>query len=295
MNKRVGVIALLVGCLTFVAYVYLKPNSSASVAQEVYEKSVVFKDKDDELIPISVNLYSQVDMEEEIRNRLDIMKNDTLHEYGLYPIISQGLELLSMELKNGVLTLNFNDQLYANGDALDVIEALTYTMTDYDDVKRLKIQINDKDVSYIPNSTIPLSFLTKDLGLNNFVETSSILHETIPVMVYNEKNINDYSYLVPTTIRIDENDSLKSQVSTILSYVQSQIHVLDAHLDNRVLTVELDSNILLDNEHLDQTLENLILLSLSSLKDVEDVKIVINGEDVQTKSASSIEYNQMKI
>ena len=66
-------------------------------------------------------------------------------------------------------------------------------------------------------------------------------------------------------------------------------------MDNHVLTVELDSNILLDNERLDQTLEDLILLSLSSLKNVDDVKIVINGEDVKTQSVGEIEYNRMKI
>ena len=71
--------------------------------------------------------------------------------------------------------------------------------------------------------------------------------------------------------------------------------MLDAKLDNGVLTVDLDSNILLDNEKIDQTLEDLIVLSLSSLKDVKDVEIKINGEDVRTKQSSQIEYNYIKM
>ena len=114
-------------------------------------------------------------------------------------------------------------------------------------------------------------------------------------MVYHQKTIEQYSYYVPTTMRVDENEPLTKQVQTILSYVQSKIHLLDAKLDNGVLTVDLDSNILLDNEKIDQTLEDLIVLSLSSLKDVKDVEIKINGEDVRTKQSSQIEYNYIKM
>ena len=290
MKKKIGVISVLVLCLTFVSIMYLKKDKkSDEKVDDVYYKSVVFKDSDNDLIPISVNF------EEEIRNKIDLMKSDEMIQYGLYPVISKDLEVQSVNLKDHVLTVSFNDQLVANQDAMDILEALTYVMTDYDDVERVNLQINEKNVSYIPNSTIPLSSLTKSLGLNNFEETSAFLHQTVPVMVYHQKTIEQYSYYVPTTMRVDENEPLTKQVQTILSYVQSKIHLLDAKLDNGVLTVDLDSNILLDNEKIDQTLEDLIVLSLSSLKDVKDVEIKINGEDVRTKQSSQIEYNYIKM
>lgn len=276
-------------------YVSKKDKKSDEKVDDVYYKSVVFKDSDNDLIPISVNFHSEVELEEEIRNKIDLMKSDEMIQYGLYPVISKDLEVQSVNLKDHVLTVSFNDQLVANQDAMDILEALTYVMTDYDDVERVNLQINEKNVSYIPNSTIPLSSLTKSLGLNNFEETSAFLHQTVPVMVYHQKTIEQYSYYVPTTMRVDENEPLTKQVQTILSYVQSKIHLLDAKLDNGVLTVDLDSNILLDNEKIDQTLEDLIVLSLSSLKDVKDVEIKINGEDVRTKQSSQIEYNYIKM
>lgn len=296
MKKKIGVISVLVLCLTFVSIMYLKKDKkSGEKVDDVYYKSVVFKDSDNDLIPISVNFHSEVELEEEIRNKIDLMKSDEMIQYGLYPVISKDLEVQSVNLKDHVLTVSFNDQLVANQDAMDILEALTYVMTDYDDVERVNLQINEKNVSYIPNSTIPLSSLTKSLGLNNFEETSAFLHQTVPVMVYHQKTIEQYSYYVPTTMRVDENEPLTKQVQTILSYVQSKIHLLDAKLDNGVLTVDLDSNILLDNEKIDQTLEDLIVLSLSSLKDVKDVEIKINGEDVRTKQSSQIEYNYIKM
>ena len=131
--------------------------------------------------------------------------------------------------------------------------------------------------------------------MNNFEEASTFLHQSVPVMVYQEKTIADYLYYVPTTLRISESDSLEEQVQTILSYINSKIHLLNASLDNQVLTLELDSNLLLDNERIDKTLEELIILSLTSLDNVKDVDILINGESVRNQETSQIHYNYIKI
>lgn len=295
MKKRIGIISLFILSLTLVSFLYL---SSFGVQKEDHSlslKTVVFKDQDDELIPISINFHSQVELEQEVRNRIELMQSHELERYGLYPVINSELKVLSVQLHNQILTLNINDKLTSYDNDLDVLEALTYVLTDYDHVHQLKLQINGKDISFLPNRHIPVSSLTEDLGLNNFIETSSLLHETIPIMVYNEKIINQYSYYIPTTMRLNENFSIEQQVQSILKYVQTRIQVLDVELEDGILQVELGSNILLDNEKIDQTLEELIVLSLSSLKDVKDVNILVNKENVRTKKSSLIQYNYIKI
>lgn len=148
MNKKIGVISVLIICLTFVSYIYLRKDTKREESQDVYLKTVVFKDSDNELIPISINFHSQVELEEEVRNCIDFMKSEELIAYGLYPVLSKDLEVESIQVKNKILTINFNDQLYSNQDALDIIEALTFTMTDNQDIQQLKLQIQGKDVSY---------------------------------------------------------------------------------------------------------------------------------------------------
>ena len=79
------------------------------------------------------------------------------------------------------------------------------------------------------------------------------------------------------------------------NHINSKIHLLDATLKDHILTLELDSHILLDNEMIDRTLEELMILSLKSLNDVEDVQIYINGENVRSKETSQIHYNYIKM
>lgn len=293
--KKYGVIVLLLSCLTFVSYIYLQSDDHEEI-KDVYLKTVVFQDEDHDLIPISVNLHSEVELEQEVRNRIEIMKSNDFHSYGLYSVLHPKLEVLSVNQNQQTLILNVNGYLtYDKQRQLDTLEALTFVLTDYEGINQLQLQVNGKNITHFPSSSIPVSSLNKNLGLNNFIDTSLSLHETIPVMVYNEKVLNDHSYYIPTTFRVNENDNIKKQVKTILSHIEEKIHVIDVSLKKGTLEVELDSNILLDNENIDQTLEELIILSLSHLQNVKNVNLKINGEDVRTQKTSIIQYNYIKI
>lgn len=292
--KRASVIGILVCCLTFVAYHYLR-NDEQEVNEDIYLKTVVFQDEDHDLIPVSINFQSQVEDTQEMKNRLDFMKSTDLKEYGLYPVFDSEFEILSLKKDNDRLVVDMNEHIGKQCDDLSFLEALTYVLTDYQNIEHIQLQINGNNISTLPHSDIPLASLNHHLGLNNFEETSYLLHETIPVMSYQEKVINKQSYYVPTTLRIDEKSSIFKQVQSVLNYVTADIQVLQVDLKNGQLKVELGSNILLDNETLDKTLHDLIILSLSSLKDVKDVKIFINQDEIRVKKASQIQYNHIKI
>ena len=294
MNKKLVIVFFLIVCLSVFSCIYLNQDEAQDV-NETYIQTVIFQDKDYDLVPVSLNLHNQMEMETDIRNKIDLMQSSQLQSYGLYPVLDSRLEIQSIQLDEAILTVSFNDFLYTQHNDMNIVEALTYVLTDYDQVEQLCIQIDGKDISHLPNSTIPLNHLTKNLGLNNFEDASTFLHESVPVMIYQEKTIGNYLYYVPKTLRIHERADLFYQVKTILNHINSKIYLLDATLKDHVLTIELDSHVLLDNETIDRTLEELIVLSLKSLKDVEDVEIKINGENVRSLETSQIHYNYIKM
>lgn len=293
MRKHSLVITVLVFCLLFVG-VYSLFSSKDEEKEEFYLKTVVYRDKDNTLVPVSLNFMNQMDIEEEVLNRIDMMKSDELSAKGLYPLLSPDLKVNHIDLDQKVFTLDFNDVLYANRDALDIIEALTFTLCDYDEVDSLKLQVNGKDIDTIPNSDITVSSLTHSIGLNNFDETTYLLHHTYPVMIYHIKEIEDHNYYVPTTTRINETVPIKEQVSTILSLINSQIKCIDATLTNNKLDVVLDPSLLLEDGTIDKDLLNMMTLTLSSIKDVKKVNIEINNESLVNEKVSSIHLNYIK-
>ena len=124
MRRKRYVILVLVLCLLFVGvYSFFVEDEENS---QFYLKTVVYKDKDNMLVPVSINFYNELDIEEEVLNRIDMMKSNELSSQGLYPLFSEELKVNHVDLTDSVLTIDFNDQLYANGDGLDIIEALSY-------------------------------------------------------------------------------------------------------------------------------------------------------------------------
>ena len=171
MKKKIIIVSVSIICLAIGSFIYLQMDDSKQVS-ETYLQTLIYQDANHDLVPVSLNVHNQMELETDIRNKIDLMQSSQLQTYGLYPVIDSQLEVQSVELQDHMLTVSFNDCLYSNQDALNIIEALTYVLTDYDDVNQLKIQIDGKDVTYLPNSTVPLNHLTHDLGLNNFEEAS---------------------------------------------------------------------------------------------------------------------------
>lgn len=293
MRRKRYVILVLVLCLLFVGvYSFFVEDEENS---QFYLKTVVYKDKDNMLVPVSINFYNELDIEEEVLNRIDMMKSNELSSQGLYPLFSEELKVNHVDLTDSVLTIDFNDQLYANGDGLDIIEALSFTLCDYEEVESLHLQINGEDITNIPNSDISVSYIQSSIGLNNFDETDTLLHHTYPVMIYHIKTINNRDYFVPITTRINEKDTIYHQVSTILNLIDSEIECIDASLNDGTLKITLDSSILLEDGTIDKNLFDQLSLSFSSIGSVDEVDLIVDNETLVNETVSSIQINYIKI
>lgn len=293
MRRKKYVLLLLVFCLLFVGIYsfFITPEESS----QFYLKTVVYKDKDNMLIPVSINFYNEMDIEEEVLNRIDMMKSEDLSSQGLYPLLSSDLEVNHVDLNDSILTIDFNDQLYANGDALDIIEALSFTLCDYEEVDSIHLQINGEDITNIPNSDISVSYIHSSIGLNNFDDTDTLLHHTYPVMVYHIKNIENQNYYVPITTRINENDSIYNQICTIMNLINPNIQCLDATLNDGILRITLDSSVLLEDGTIDKELFDQLTFTFSSMDMVDELNVVVDDEILVNESVSSLQINYIKI
>ena len=74
MDKKVVVVALLIVCLSTFSWFYLNQDQKQE-ANETYIQTVIFQDQDHDLIPVSINLHNQMEMETDIRNKIDLMQS----------------------------------------------------------------------------------------------------------------------------------------------------------------------------------------------------------------------------
>lgn len=270
----------------FATFVYFKNDDVKTVKKKANMQTVIFKDQDETLIPVSVDIGVKDNKENNIRGIIETMKSKDFTQLGLYPIFNKKLELNALIMESNQLTFDFtnNFKVSNNQQALDICEALSYLFCK-DDISKINMKIDGKAVSSFENTTIPLSCITPNLGINNFETSTFDLYQTSSVLVYNEKEIAGKTYYIPTTTRIQNtNQTIDQKVSLLLDHFENNTKVettKKSQLNDGLLSIYLSSRILDNSENISPTLYSRLEKSFLSLPDVSSVHIYINNELIQ--------------
>lgn len=287
MKKKLLII-FAIGICAVASFVYLKNNNEKEKTANTNDpnyQTVVFKDKQDTLVPITVDFAREMEDDTKYRNMIEVMKSTDCEYLGLYPILDSNLQVNAISLNENSLTFDLSDHLYVNNnqEALDILEMFSYVFC-VDGVEKVNLKINGNDISEIPNSTIPTSCITDNLGINNFESSTNYIYKTTPVVVYNTKKINNKEYYVPITKRVETNATdIDTKVALMLEEIEydKPLSLVDScSLQEGVLTIHLAPNILNDNESIDNTLYNRIVKSANHLDNVESVSIFIDDQEI---------------
>lgn len=270
----------------FATFVYFKNDDVKTVKKKANMQTVIFKDQDETLIPVSVDIGVKDNKENNIRGVIETMKSKDFTQLGLYPIFNKKLELNALIMESNQLTFDFtnNFKISNNQQALDICEALSYLFCK-DGISKINMKIDGKAVSSFENTTIPLSCITPNLGINNFETSTFDLYQTSSVLVYNEKEIAGKTYYIPTTTRIQNtNQTIDQKVSLLLDHFENNTKVettKKSQLNDGLLSIYLSSRILDNSENISPTLYSRLEKSFLSLPDVSSVHIYINNELIQ--------------
>ena len=270
----------------FATFVYFKNDDVKTVKKKANMQTVIFKDQDETLIPVSVDIGVKDNKENNIRGVIETMKSKDFTQLGLYPIFNKKLELNALIMESNQLTFDFtnNFKISNNQQALDICEALSYLFCK-DGISKINMKIDGKAVSSFENTTIPLSCITPNLGINNFETSTFDLYQTSSVLVYNEKEIAGKTYYIPTTTRIQNtNQTIDQKVSLLLDRFENNTKVettKKSQLNDGLLSIYLSSRILDNSENISPTLYSRLEKSFLSLPDVSSVHIYINNELIQ--------------
>ena len=270
----------------FATFVYFKNDDVKTVKKKANMQTVIFKDQDETLIPVSVDIGVKDNKENNIRGIIETMKSKDFTQLGLYPIFNKKLELNALIMESNQLTFDFTNNFKVSNiqQSLDICEALSYLFCK-DGISKINMKIDGKAVSSFENTTIPLSCITPNLGINNFETSTFDLYQTSSVLVYNEKEIAGKTYYIPTTTRIQNtNQTIDQKVSLLLDHFENNTKVettKKSQLNDGLLSIYLSSRILDNSENISPTLYSRLEKSFLSLPDVSSVHIYINNELIQ--------------
>lgn len=255
---------------------------------------------------ISVNKQNEISKAIDLLDGLTIngKKQDKLPN-GFRGLLPVGTRVLDISLHDKILKINFSKEFNNIKKEYEekLIESLVYTLTDIDGVDKIEIFIEGVKLKELPNSKKLLpEYLDRGYGINKEYELTN-LNDIDSYTIYYVMNYNDEVYYTPITkyinnqgqdkvkIIIDELATNLTYESNLMSYLDSNIKLLDYEIVDK--TIKLDFNeAILSNITSSKILEEVkytIGLSLCDELEIEKVVFLVNNKEISTFSLKSIE------
>ncbi|MEG1505949.1 MAG: GerMN domain-containing protein [Bacilli bacterium] len=210
---------------------------------------------------------------------------------GFSAIIPKNTKLLSMDLKEGLLKLNFSKEFLDVSKEYEnkLIEALIFSLTEMGEVEKIMIFIEDKQLTKLPHSNKELpNTLDKTYGINKIYNIETLKDTSKTTVYYLSKN-NDFYYYVPVTEVSNEHierveiiiKNLKTTPiyhTNLISYLTASANLLSYQLLENSISLSFNNKILANIEEKDILEEVKYSISLS-LRDTYGINTVIFNVD----------------
>ena len=272
---------------------YLVPTNKdfkyETIINNNMDESVVYLIDNDNYLSRVVLYFDNKTIEEEIKNKIDILINGSKDYLFFHPLIPKNTKLNSFKIDKNNVYLDFNESLLDVNKYYEeeMIEALIYSLTEINGIDNIYISINGKELTLLPNSKKELHYpLNREYGINKEYDLNSLFNIS-KTTVYFVKSIDDYNYYVPVTkVNNDQSEKIEIIISELKSSVNS-VNNLNSYISDNVKLVDYkkeDNKIeLVFNEYLfndTKVLESVEYMISSSVFDNYDVdKVIIKNEN----------------
>lgn len=309
MIKKSSIRRICVATLTLfiLLIIYFFPSNDTVIKEHLSyiakdEMPIFLVDNSDYVARTSIVKNSSETIEQ-IKEIIEALtKNTKKSSYikdGFKPIIPEGTKILDLKLEENILTINFSKELLnvVHCDEQKMIEAIIYSLTEIKDIKKIKILVEGKTLTNLPNSNKKLpEYLDKSYGINKIYNIDSIKETTKTTIYYLSKN-KDYYYYVPVTkvsnekterveIIIKELKSTPIYHTNLISYLAASANMTNYELLESTISLSFN-NYLIANMKEEDILEEVKYSIALSIRDTYGInEVIFNIPDTENTKIS---------
>lgn len=274
------------------------------IDDDLNKEVIYLLDKNDYLGKTEVVINSK-DIEIKAKELLNILIKDSSSENkipsGFKGIIPVDTEIISIEYKDNLIKVNFNNKLLDVEEKYEekIIEAIVYTLTSIKEIKQVIIYIDGNIITKLPKSKKYLpSTLDRSYGINKEYNISDYNNVSTVTMYYLNKYNDDY-YYVPVTKYLNDNrekleiivDELSNSNTNLVSFLNSNVVLLDKKIEDNKAILTFNEYIFSDvvNHLIDDKVIEELELSIKDNYNVDEVSLKYNNEEISKTSKKTIE------
>lgn len=271
-NKLKKRIFLIISSLLIIFIVYLFPTKKIETINNVkknYKEAYIYLlDQNNYVARVNIILNENDNLNKikEVVNYLTIDGNKSNHiKEGFTPIIPKNTKLLSVDIDNNIVKLNFSKELLNTPDnKIDqLISSLIYSITSLNNDYKLSIYIEGNILTKLPNNKLIDPILDRSYGINKVFNINNIVGTTKTTIFYLSKQ-DDYYYYIPITlVNNDQDDKIKIIIeemasksvynTNLISYIKD-IKKAAYEIKNDCIVLNFNSNNFSSKELIEETI-----------------------------------------
>ncbi len=279
----------------------LETNLELEYITNLANSSIYLLDENNLLVKTKILL----DNEDTTKDIKDIITNLTIGSGNIFPdnlygVIPKNTKLNNIIIEDNVVTLDFSKELLNvdTNKSNALIESIVYSVTELDDINKVIITVENKELQAYPNSDKTITFpIDRSIGINNKYTYSS-LNNLVKVVIYYQELINNDTYYVPVTKYLNDDkekiDIIIEELTTsyiyednLSSILNENVKLTDKELTDDLLILDFN-DALLENGELKEEVVYLLSYSVFANYDINTVSFRVNGKELKNVIKSDL-------
>ena len=249
----------------------------------------------------TVYVDDKLTLEEKVKSLLEVMieKNNknALLPSNFKPILPKNTEVLNVELDTDILKVDFSKELLniTKEQSEKMLEAIIYTLTEFDNVLGIEIYVDGKLLEYLPNTEKKLpSLLNKEFGINKVYNITSNNNINKVLLYYYTKDNNNLYHVPVTKYLNDSREKIEIIVEELSNSYIYEKNLISFLTNAELVNYEIKENVftLVFNEEITKENEKgieALLYSIFDNYDIDTIKIMAENTKFLEKNRKDIE------
>lgn len=225
---------------------------------------------------------------------------EELQYYGVYPVLPAGTEVLGLNIKDGIATVDLGSKLldYDNEDIeRRMIAALVYTLTEFPTIAGVKLRVEGKALDTMKYGTDVSGLLSRsNVPINSKLQIGDKKADAF----YFKRSNEGFTYVLPVSLKIEGTEEITPAVQLrqllsektdgkLISVIPEGVELLSCTGSNGTMVMDF-SDRLLEVEganNVEEMLKQLVYTARQS-GGISKVRITVNGEAASLEGGKNI-------
>lgn len=262
------------------------------------EHEIFMVNKDNYVAKCNVKIEDNKDVVNKVRTLLEYLiiggKKESEIPNGFRSIIPAGTEIKSIELKEGLLKIDFSKEILEIDANLEesMLEAIVYSLTSIKEVKGIVIYVEDELLTVLPKTKTNLpTILDRNIGINKVYNIDSIDNITKTTIYYLTKNNDNYYYVPVTNVDNSSNEKIEiivdelskgPNMNNLMSFLNINTRLLNYEIKDKQMVLTFNEDILssIEDKSILEEVINTINYSIDDNYDVNEVVFRVGEEEI---------------